>query len=217
MQTTATLNRTDLSFGETHRVLLAPVLTDMLMSAAGVHVVGADQPNEEPSTATHPANTDTNLVLLLQETDYWDIEDEPVNHLARASEALNKQDAKAAESELRNTAFFVKTHAARAEGATKADLQADAAKLENLAGRVEQGEVKSQDKLATDAKPGANTELLADLETLVVLSRLEFLSGCADSKAAGCAELEPPPLTNFAQFTGVIQTPVSRRGWGANE
>lgn len=87
-------------------------------------------------------------MLLLQEEDFWVIQDEPVNHLARASEALNKHDAKTAASELRKAAFFVKAHAARAEGAAKSDLQAAAVKLETLAGRVEQGVVKSQDELA---------------------------------------------------------------------
>lgn len=155
MQTTAKLNRTDLSSGETHRVILASVFTVMLMAAAGVHVVGAENPHEKHSSKLAPTyaasaktNTDTNLVLLLQEEDFWVIQDEPVSHLARASEALNKHDAKTAASELRKAAFFVKAHAARAEGAAKADLQAAVAKLENLTRRVEQGVVKSQDELA---------------------------------------------------------------------
>jgi hypothetical protein len=68
-----------------------------------------------------------------------------------------------------------------------------------------------------NAQAGANTELLAYLETLAVLSRLEFFAGCADSKAAGYIELAPPPVTNYAPFTATIHAPVSRRGWGINE
>lgn len=68
-----------------------------------------------------------------------------------------------------------------------------------------------------DAQPGANTELLAYLETLAVLSRLEFFAGCADSKAASYAELAPSPPTNFAQFTVTIHAPVALRGSGINE
>jgi hypothetical protein len=148
MQTTTKLNWSHLTSGETHRVLLASVFTAMLMAAPGVHVFGAEQPHEQPSTATRPENTDTNLVLLLQEGDFWVLQDEPVNHLARASEALSKHDAKNAATELRKAGFFVKAHATRAQGTAKADLQAAAAKLENLAGRVEQGMVKSEDELA---------------------------------------------------------------------
>jgi hypothetical protein len=155
MQTTAKLHRTDLSSGETHQVLFASVFSAILMAAAGIHVVGAENPHEKHLSKTAPiyaadlkTNTDTNLLLLLQEEDFWVIDDEPVNHLARATEALNHHDAKTTASELRKTAFFVKAHAARAEGAAKADLQAAAAKLESLAGRVEQGVVKSRDELA---------------------------------------------------------------------
>jgi hypothetical protein len=68
-----------------------------------------------------------------------------------------------------------------------------------------------------DAQPGANPELLAFLETLAVLNRLDFFAGCADSKAAVDAELAPSPATNFAQFTATIHAPVSLRGWGINE
>jgi hypothetical protein len=156
MQTTTKLNRTDLSSGKTHRVLLASAFTVMLTAAASVHVVGADKPHEPSSSTTKPAhaasakaNTNTNLVLLLQEEDFWVIEDEPVNHLARARQALDKPDAKIAAKELREAAFFVKAHAARAEGAAKLELKAAAARLENLAGRVEKGVVKSEDEPAS--------------------------------------------------------------------
>jgi len=154
MQTTTKLNCSHLSSPKAHRVLLASVFTAMMM-AASARVFGADKPHEKHSpnaaatyAASAHANTDTNLVLLLQEEDFWVIQDEPINHLARATEALNKRDAKHAASELRKAAFFVKAHAARAESAAKSDLQAAAAKLESLAGRVEKGVVNSQDELA---------------------------------------------------------------------
>jgi hypothetical protein len=68
-----------------------------------------------------------------------------------------------------------------------------------------------------NTQPGANTELLAYLESLAVLSRLEFFAGRADSKATAYAELAPSPPTNFAPFTATIHAPVSLRGWGINE
>lgn len=68
-----------------------------------------------------------------------------------------------------------------------------------------------------NAQSGANTELLAYLETLAVLSRLEFFAGCADSKAAAYAELAPPPVTNFAQFAATIHAPDSLRASEINE
>lgn len=155
MQTTTKLNRLFVYYTNPHRVLLACVATAILMAATNTSVAGAEKSAKPHPGATKPAHsarlmtsTDTNLVLLLQEEDFWVIQDEPVNHLARATEALNKRDPKSAASELRKAAFFVKAHAARAEGAAKSDLQAGAAKLENLAGRVEHGVVKSQDELA---------------------------------------------------------------------
>ena len=155
MQTTTKSNHLFVSSMNPHRVLLACVAIAILMAATDARVAGAEKSAGHP-TATKPAhaagslktNTDTNLVLLLQEEDFWVIQDEPVNHLARATEALNKRDPKSAATELRKAAFFVKAHAARAEGAAKSDLQAGAAKLENPARRVEHGVVKSQDELA---------------------------------------------------------------------
>jgi hypothetical protein len=67
------------------------------------------------------------------------------------------------------------------------------------------------------AQPGANTELLAYLETLAILSRLKCFAGRAESKAASSAELAPLPLRDFAPFTTTIHAPVSMRGWGINE
>lgn len=68
-----------------------------------------------------------------------------------------------------------------------------------------------------NAQSGANTELLAYLETLAVLSQLEFFAGCADSKTVAYAELAPLPVTNFAQFTATIHAPDSLRAWEINE
>lgn len=68
-----------------------------------------------------------------------------------------------------------------------------------------------------NAQLGANTELLAYLETLAVLSRVEFFAGYAEAKAASSAKLAPPLATNFAQFTPTIHAPVSMCHWGINE
>jgi hypothetical protein len=71
-----------------------------------------------------------------------------------------------------------------------------------------------------NAQSGANAELLAYLETLAVLSRLEFFAGWRElegSCLAAYAELAPPPVTNFAQSGATIHAPDSLRGWGINE
>ena len=68
-----------------------------------------------------------------------------------------------------------------------------------------------------DAQRGANTELLAYLETLAVLSRMAFFAGSTATTAAASAGFTPPHATNFAQFTATIHAPVSMRGWGINE
>jgi hypothetical protein len=153
MEGTARLNRSSLSSPRPHHVRFAFVFTAVLLATSTARVIGADK---AALAAITQSNTDTNLDLLLQDEDFWVIEDEPVNHLAHVAEALDRHDPKAAARELRLAAFFVKAHAARAEGASRSDLQADATKLEHLAGRVEQGVVKSQDELASTL---ANTYL----------------------------------------------------------
>jgi hypothetical protein len=156
MQPMTELNRLVLGLTKPHRFLTTSVFASMLLAGNHTYPASAEQLKEQHATMTMPpqavdakASIDTNLALQLQEDDFWVIEDEPVNHLARAVEALNKHDATTAGSELRKAAFFVKAHATRAEGTSKSDLRANAAKLENLARRVEQGLIKSQDHLAT--------------------------------------------------------------------
>lgn len=156
MQTTTKPNRLFVSSMNPHRALLVCVAISIAMAVTDARVAGAEKsagPHPAANKPAHPSgslmsSTDTNLVLLLQQEDFWVIEDEPVNHLAHASKALSHHDAKASASELRKAALFVKAHAARAEGAVKSDLQTAARKLESLADRIENGVVQSQDELA---------------------------------------------------------------------
>jgi hypothetical protein len=89
-------------------------------------VVGAQLAAQQLAGAGDP-------VLVQKERDSWVIEDAPVNHLARASEALTTGDPRAAATELHTAALFLKAEAANADDSTKWDLVNDAAELEGAA------------------------------------------------------------------------------------
>ena len=72
---------------------------------------------------------------------------EPASHFQKADELFLKKDLKAAASEIRKGAGFLKQKAKIATTDSKEDLNASAQELEKLAGDVEKGGVTSENQL----------------------------------------------------------------------
>ena len=106
--------------------------------------------NGEVSRAIPSTAAAGNPVLPLEDRDLWIIEDAPLNHLARASEALSTSDAEAATIELHTAALFLRAQAARTEGTAKSDLLRAAAELESAAFSLKYSSGRAPDE-ATNA------------------------------------------------------------------
>lgn len=102
-------------------------------------------------------NKAPNGYIMLEENTVYMMAREPQQHLLRAHEQLEANNPKAAASELRLAGAYLKMQEARPGDQAKDVLSHWQQKLDQLASRVEKGDVKSQDLI--HASNGANYAL----------------------------------------------------------
>ena len=114
----------------------------IVLTGAAAAQVDADAPpkNRTDDNAQSPPSLPGGWIVVAD--DLWrDLVDELDHHLQAGYEDLNRKDNRAAAREIRKGMVFVKLEAARASGADRKTLDAEAAGLEKLADGLGQGTV----------------------------------------------------------------------------
>ncbi len=87
--------------------------------------------------------------LVTDVTGWYPVADEPQRHFGAAVEAFAKKDYKAAATEVRKAAAYVRLESARAVGQAKTGLDAAGAGLEKTAQALDKGAIKAEKDLDT--------------------------------------------------------------------
>jgi len=130
----------------------------------------ASQANKVPSVASAPGGgaieTEASFERAIDEAPRAHIEgrwraadvktgytmrEEPQRHFGDAAAAYARKDYRAAATDIRNAAGYLRLEAARATGAGRKELESSVAQLDGLAYRVEKGALKDEHAMTADS------------------------------------------------------------------